>query len=125
MADLLNVKESKVKIVIDNRQNLIDEEGVQRAESKIAASFAKFGRHVTTIHLSAENMNGPRGRIHQRCVVSVRLRKKEPITVTVDDDKISRAVTRAVKAAERAVGRRIQKKLLSERGQTAGLYTSS
>ena len=87
---------------------------IEKTESRIGATFAKYGRNVISIELFAEDVNGPRCGLDKECRLLVRLSKMKDVVVTAKDESFSKAISNAINRADRAVVRAIQRRLFRD-----------
>ena len=99
-----------MKVLVNDKQNLLSETAITKAKSRAAASFAKFSDHVKAVDITVEDVNGPRGGVDKECRILVKLRKLNDVSVTVNQESISKAIPGAIDRAARSVGRLLQKK---------------
>jgi hypothetical protein len=110
-----------MKILINDKQNLLDQRGIENTQSKVAAAFAKFGAQLKTVEVTVQDINGPRGGIDQECRVSVKLKKLNDLSVAVKDETLSKAIANCIGRASRSVSRQLERKSFRERGRMTGL----
>lgn len=105
-----------MQIVVNDRQKLLGQGSVEKAESRAHASFAKFGYKVKSIEITVQDVNGPRGGIDKECRVLVKLRKLRDVVVTVKDESLSKAVPGAINRAARSVARQLDRRAIRDGG---------
>lgn len=98
-----------MQIMVNNQERVLGDRAFKKTESRLAASFAKFGRSVLSIELFVEDVNGPCCGLDKECRLIVRLNKMKDVVVTARDAKISQAISNAINRAERTVARAIQR----------------
>ncbi len=99
-----------MKILINDKQKLLGTNAISRAESKMNASFSRFGYSVKSVDITIVDVNGPRGGIDKECRVLVKLRKMQEIAVTVRDESLSKAVANAISRSARSVARQLDRR---------------
>lgn len=110
-----------MKIIVNDKQNLLSSRAVESAESRANASFAKFGYNVKTIEITVQDINGPKGGVDKRCQILVRLKKMKDVAVTVQDESLSKAIPNAISRAARSVRRILDRRSIREGGRLAKL----
>ena len=100
-----------MEVVVNDQQKLLREAAINRAKSRVNASFAKFGDQVKSIVITVEDVNGPRGGIDKACRVLVKLRKLNDVVVTAKDETVARAIPGAIDRASRSVARLLDRRL--------------
>ncbi len=105
-----------MKIVIIDSQKLLSERATEQAKSKVASALSKFGYRVRSVEISVGDANGPRGGFDKSCRVMVQIKKMGAVIASVEEESLSKAVSRAMGRAERAVARRIQRQAFSDPG---------
>lgn len=104
-----------MEISVHDKQQLLSQRAIDKAESRAIASFAKFGQTVKSVEIRVQDVNGPRGGVDQECCILVRLQKANDVAVKVTDDSLSKAIPGAINRAARSVSR-----LLDRRSREAG-----
>ena len=107
---------------IHDPDKLLSIAAVQKTESRLIASFSKFGDYVMRVDLTVADVNGPRGGVDKECRVNVQLKRMEDVRVVLVDESLSTSLSRAVKRAERAVDRRVQRKNQRDYGRASELF---
>lgn len=103
-----------MEILIIDRQKMLGPTAIKRAESKAAAAFSKFGHNISSIDISVQDINGPRGGVDKECRVIVKLMKMNDFAVSVKDDSLSKAVSNAINRAARSVARQLDRRLIRD-----------
>ena len=80
----------------------------------VGNALGRFGRRVGSVHVSLEDVNGPRGGVDIRCRIEVRFRPRGSITVSALAIDEYVATAEAATRARELVDRRV-KKLRSRR----------
>jgi len=96
-----------MKIKINDRQNLLNQNGEQQVRQKLAAALSRFGHRITQVDVTLEDVNGPRGGIDKQVKLVARVKKQGQVVATVKDRSVAKAVSWAVTRVERGVARRI------------------
>jgi hypothetical protein len=95
-----------MRISVTDKQKAIGISATETANSRIEASLSKFGSNIVSVELFVEDINGPRGGIDKECRLIVHLRKMDDVAVSVKEETFTKAISRAIRRAERAVGRK-------------------
>ena len=111
-----------MQIQIHDPDKRLSATAIQKTESRLVASFSKFGEYVKRIDLPVSDANGPRGGVDQQCRIGVQLKRMEDVNVVLVDESLSTSLSRAVKRAERAVDRRVQRKYQRDYGRASELF---
>jgi ribosome-associated translation inhibitor RaiA len=82
---------------------------------KLGRKLGKFARSIERVTVRAEDVNGPRGGVDQRCSVKVVLSGLSSVVVEAKDASIHAAVDAAVDAAARAVAERLRRRQIAPR----------
>ena len=106
-----------MEIVVVDKQKLLSDAAIQKAESRAHAAFAKFGFNVISVNISVIDVNGPRGGVDKECRVVVNLRKMKDLAVTVQDESLSKALPSAINRAARSVGRLLDRRSIYDSGR--------
>ncbi len=106
-----------MRVLINDKQNLLSELAIQQTEAKVAAAFSKFGFRISRIEIFLRDINGPRGGADMECRVVAKIKKMGEVVVTVCDQSLTRSISHAITRTERSVARRIQKTSASEQGR--------
>jgi len=99
-----------MEIRLSDKHALLAGSASDRTDLKVRSAFAKFGEKIQRVELTVDDVNGPKGGVDKECRVIVRLRKMEDVVVTAKDESLSKAVSQAIKRADRTVARQIQKR---------------
>ncbi len=97
----------KIKVV---RKSVTFEPGfLGFVDDKVRSTFRKLSHQVGWVRIQVEDMNGPRGGLDKRCVVSVGGDRLQTVLVDVRDAEIHSAVGSALRTASRAVVRALER----------------
>ncbi|QEG24682.1 hypothetical protein [Mariniblastus fucicola] len=99
-----------MKFFLNDKQRLLGEAAIERAENRVYAAFSKYGDSVKSIEITVQDVNGPRGGVDKVCRVLVRLRRRKDIVVTVNDASVSKIIPAAIERAARSVGRQVNRR---------------
>ena len=101
-----------MRIVINNKHGHLAQQSIQRTTNRLADAFAKFGDNVMSAEFTAENVNGSRGGLDKQCRLVIRLRGAGYVVTAVEEATHSKAITRVINSAHRAVKKKLQKRWL-------------
>lgn len=99
-----------MQFYLNDKQNLLGSEAVNRAETRTLSLLSKFGDHIKSVDLTVEDVNGPRGGIDKLCRILVSLRGKADVVITAKDQKLSKAIAAAIDRASRSVRRKVERR---------------
>lgn len=102
-----------MQIVLSDRHELLNQTATGKTEAKVVAALSRFGDNIKSVELTVEDLNGPRGGLDQECQTVVRLRKMDDVRVAIRNRSLSKAISLCINRVERAVGRRIDRRSLS------------
>lgn len=92
------------------------------AQRQLQFALGRFGNRVRTLTVRLSDLNGPKGGVDKRCLVTVRLSRPRRVVVVEDVDANEAAViARAVDRASRAVARAVDVALDLTRGPRRGV----
>lgn len=99
-----------MRFVLNDKQKLLGQTAIDKAESKVVSLFSKFGRNVKSIEFTVDDVNGPRGGIDKECRVVVKLRQMPDVAARAKDVSMSKSLSAAVNRAARSVGRMLDRR---------------
>ncbi|MFK7768427.1 MAG: hypothetical protein AB8B55_14495 [Mariniblastus sp.] len=106
-----------MKIMVYDKQKLLGNEAINRAEARANASFAKFGNSVKGVDITVKDVNGPKGGIDKECRIVVRLKQMNDFAITIKDESLSKAVSNAIQRAARSVTRQLDRRMIRDVGK--------
>lgn len=110
-----------MKVLINDKLALLSEEASLQLQRKLAAALSKFGSRVKDVEISISDVNGLRGGIDKECRLVVNIMKMTPVISASQDASLTKAISRSIVRAERAVARRIQKRTIAGRNPKSDL----
>ncbi len=98
-----------MKIEIRARGVVLDSELEQYAARSVGFALGKFSSRARVVRVRIEDLNGPKGGVDKRCVLTVAGDGFDPCVVDVRDTTVTAAVDQASGIASRAVGRALER----------------
>ena len=98
-------------IQINTDKNIEAEERHQDYfSSQLAASFERYEDHLTRVEVHLKDENGKKNGVKDKtCTLEARLKGKQPIAVTANEDSIQKALASATDKAISAISKVIDK----------------
>lgn len=109
-----------MEIVVNDKQKLLSEAAVNRAQLRVSASFAKFSDNVKSVTITVEDVNGPKGGVDKECRVLVRLKKLKDVVIKTNNESISKSIPGAIDRAARSVGRLLDRRMQIAKSSRVG-----
>ncbi len=92
------------------------------AQRQLQFALGRFGDRVRSFTVRLSDLNGPKGGVDKRCLVTVRLSRPRRVVVVEEvDAKEAAVIARAVDRASRAVARAVHVALDLTRGPRRGV----
>jgi putative sigma-54 modulation protein len=98
-----------MKIDIHGHRIEVSETFRAHIERRLRFALGRFGTRVTTVTVTLEDLNGPRGGIDKQCRIAVTLASAGHLRVEVMDTEITPAVDQAADRIGRAVAREFER----------------
>lgn len=100
---ILNVHASRIQITELSKDYI---------ERRIEFALGRFSEAISSITVTLEDTNGPRGGVDQRCQIRVNMMgQRRPVIVESTQDILRAAIDVAASTAFRAVSRRLDRRL--------------
>ena len=109
---------------IIDRDNCLTPESSAYAKRRLLFALSRFDSRITSVVLTVEDTNGPRGGVDKRCQLLLKLKRSQDIIVSDIDEDIGKCIARVADRAGRAVTRQLKKKRIRRsvrRGMPLGL----
>jgi hypothetical protein len=106
---LLSEASRNVHLTVHERGLELSDAHHRAIERIVTNALGRFGRRVATVHVSLEDVNGPRGGVDIRCRIEVRFRPRGIVIVTALAVDEYVATSEAAIRARELVDRRMKK----------------
>jgi len=98
-----------IAFTIEGRGVRITQAGRSHVQRTVSMSIGRFIRHIRSIVVLLEDVNGPRGGIDKRCRLDLRLRPSGRLSSSANSTDIGVAVMKAARRARALLQRRRQR----------------
>ena len=99
-----------MKIIIRKQQKVTDHQFTDKVRRRVRFVLSRFASTIQFIQISFSDLNGPKGGIDTRCVVSVKLSTSGEVVVQGEAEQTFSALNYCLARTERTINRKLEKR---------------
>ena len=99
-----------MKIIIRKQQEVTDDNFTDEVRRRVRFVLSRFAGSIQSITVSFTDLNGPKGSIDTRCVVSVKLSTPGEVVVQGEAELAYSALNYCLARTERTINRKLEKR---------------
>lgn len=113
-----------MKVLVLDKQKLLQAPGITKLEARLASTFSKFRQDIKSVTLTLSDTNGPRGGVDKECQIVVSVRKSNDVVIKYKSDSIGRSISNVLDRGSRAVRKLVDRRTKSNDQKNARLAFS-
>jgi hypothetical protein len=100
----------RMKIDITMQQNFSDNAMYSQLARQVRLALSRFGTYLQIVKVRITDINGPKGGVDKRCIVSVKLASSGEVVVQGEGENIFSALNYSLSRAGRSINRSLERR---------------